>query len=222
MEKETKKTTKTTKKNTTSKKVETVDNSVIEMLLKEIAELKSKINEQEENKTKEEVKEVENKKVKEIKKTGKVNLKDLMEVEVEVERVLDGIGDIVYVDKNTGCEYTWTEKGATEYMTVEVLRRMNNKSSLFLKSPWLKIVDNDDVVEALGLTKLYKNLSLVEDVNTIIELEDFEITNLIKELPNEYKNILSTNVLSKILSGELNNINEIRRLERLLGKEFSV
>lgn len=219
MEKETKKTTKTTKKSATNKKAETVDNNVIEMLLKEIAELKAKVNEQEESKSKEEV---EKKKVKETKKIGKVNLKDLMEVEVEVERVLDGIGDIVYVDKNTGCEYTWTEKGATEYMTVEVLRRMNNKSSLFLKSPWLKIVDNDDVVEALGLTKLYKNLSLVEDVNTIIELEDFEITNLIKELPNEYKNILSTNVLSKILSGELNNINEIRRLERLLGKEFSV
>lgn len=216
MEKETKKTTKTTTKKNATKKAETIDNSVIEALLKEIADLKEKINKQE-DKPKTEVKED-----KKNKKFGKINLKDLMDTEVEVERVLDGIGDIVYIDKNTGCEYTWTEKGSTEYMTVEVLRRMNNKSSLFLKSPWLKIVDNDDVVEALGLTKLYKNISLVEDVNTIIELEDGEIIELIKELPNEYKNILSTNVLAKIISGELNNINEIRRLERLLGKEFSV
>jgi len=218
MEKEVKTTTKKTTRKSSSKKAEaSADKDILNALLQEIAELKAKLNENEKDKVKE-VKTT----TKKTTRNGKINLQDLKDVEVEVVRVLDGIGDIVYIDKNTGCEYTWSEKGSIEYMTVEVLRRMNNKSSLFLKSPWLKIEENEDVIEALGLTKLYNNLSLVEDVNSVINLEDFEITNLIEELPNEYKNILSTNVLSKIISGELNNINEIRRLERLLGKEFSV
>lgn len=206
--------TKTTRK-TSTKKIEeaTIDNNVVEMLMKQIAELQAQIQQQD-------------KKVEVKESTEKTNKKrrntfnDIRDVEVEVQRVIGGVGDVKYVDKKTGDEYTWKEEGSIEYMTGDVLRRMNSTSQLFLKAPWLRILDNDEVIEVLGLKELYKNIDSIEDVNMLASMDEDELERLVKSLSLEYKNVLSTNVAYKISSEELNNINAIRKFERVLGKEF--
>lgn len=212
--KETDVKTKTTRKTSTKKTEETkIDNSVVEMLMKQIAELQAQIQQQDK---KVEVKES-------IEKTDKKRrntFNDIRDVEVEVQRVIGGVGDVKYVDKKTGDEYTWKEEGSIEYMTGDVLRRMNSTSQLFLKAPWLRILDNDEVIEVLGLKELYKNIDSIEDVNMLASMEEDELERLVKSLSLEYKNVLSTNVAYKISSEELNNINAIRKFERVLGKEF--
>lgn len=212
--KETDVKTKTTRKTSTKKTEETkIDNSVVEMLMKQIAELQAQIQQQDK---KVEVKES-------IEKTDKKRrntFNDIRDVEVEVQRVIGGVGDVKYVDKKTGDEYTWKEEGSIEYMTGDVLRRMNSTSQLFLKAPWLRILDNDEVIEVLGLKELYKNIDAIEDVNMLASMEEDELERLVKSLSLEYKNVLSTNVAYKISSEELNNINAIRKFERVLGKEF--
>lgn len=212
--KETDVKTKTTRKTSTKKTEETkIDNSVVEMLMKQIAELQAQIQQQDK---KVEVKES-------IEKTDKKRrntFNDIRDVEVEVQRVIGGVGDVKYVDKKTGDEYTWKEEGSIEYMTGDVLRRMNSTSQLFLKAPWLRILDNDEVIEVLGLKELYKNIDSIEDVNMLASMDEDELERLVKSLSLEYKNVLSTNVAYKISSEELNNINAIRKFERVLGKEF--
>ena len=48
-----------------------------------------------------------------------------------------------------------------------------------------------------------------------------DLRQVINDIDDEkYKNVLSTNVAYKISSEELNNINAIRKFERVLGKEF--
>lgn len=206
--------TKTTRKTSTKKTEETtIDNSVVEMLMKQIAELQAQIQQQDK---KVEIKES-------IKKTDKKRrntFNDIRDVEVEVQRVIGGVGDVKYVDKKTGDEYTWKEEGSIEYMTGDVLRRMNSTSQLFLKAPWLRILDNDEVIEVLGLKELYKNIDSIEDVDMLASMDEDELERLVKSLSLEYKNVLSTNVAYKISSEELNNINAIRKFERVLGKEF--
>lgn len=212
--KETDVKTKTTRKTSTKKTEEaTIDNNVVEMLMKQIAELQAQIQQQDK---KVEVKESTEKTDKKRRNT----FNDIRDVEVEVQRVIGGVGDVKYVDKKTGDEYTWKEEGSIEYMTGDVLRRMNSTSQLFLKAPWLRILDNDEVIEVLGLKELYKNIDAIEDVNMLASMDEDELERLVKSLSLEYKNVLSTNVAYKISSEELNNINVIRKFERVLGKEF--
>lgn len=205
-----------TKKRTTKK--ESVENKAMEEFMKELEKLKK----QNEELTKQINKQNDDSKVvvEKPKKKAKVSLKDIRDEEVTVQRVVGGIGSVKFIDGKTGDEYLWSEIGDTEIVTVEVLKRMSSKSSMFLKTPWLKIIDNDDVVDALGLKSLYEALELVEDVDRVMNMSDSEIHNLISKLSQGYKETMAINLQTKINLGELTNITTIRKFEKLLEKEF--
>lgn len=205
-----------TKKRTTKK--ESVENKAMEEFMKELEKLKKQNEElmKQINKQNDDSEVV----VEKPKKKAKVSLKDIRDEEVTVQRVVGGIGSVKFIDGKTGDEYLWSEIGDTEIVTVEVLKRMSSKSSMFLKTPWLKIIDNDDVVDALGLKSLYEALELVEDVDRVMNMSDSEIRNLISKLSQGYKETMAINLQTKINLGELTNITTIRKFERLLEKEF--
>lgn len=209
-------TPKKTKSTTTKKKETTVDSSVVEMLMKEIEALKMQLSQKEDDK--EEILEV--KKPTNKREKLRATFNEIRDVEVEVKRVIGGIGSVKYIDKKTGDEYVWTEEGSSEYMTVDVLKRMNSKSPLFLKAPWLRILDNDDAIEVLGLKEIYHNIDLIDDIDELVKLKEDELKELVESLSLEYRNVLATNIMDKINLEELNNINAIRRFERVLKKEF--
>ena len=210
---------KKTRSTTVEKKKEsTVDASVVEMLMKEIEALKMQLSQKENDK--EEIVEV--KKTTNKREKLRTTFNEIRDVEVEVKRVIGGIGSVKYIDKKTGDEYIWTEEGSSEYMTVDVLKRMNSKSPLFLKAPWLRILDNDDAIEVLGLKEIYHNIDLVDNIDELVKLKEHELEQLVESLSLEYKNVLATNIMDKINLEELNNINAIRRFERVLKKEFLV
>lgn len=211
-------TPKKAKSTTTKKKEITVDSSVVEMLMKEIEALKMQLSQKEDDK--DEILEV--KKPTNKREKLRATFNEIRDVEVEVKRVIGGIGSVKYIDKKTGDEYVWTEEGLSEYMTVDVLKRMNSKSPLFLKAPWLRILDNDDAIEVLGLKEIYHNIDLIDDIDELVKLKEHELEQLVESLSLEYKNVLATNIMDKINLEELNNINAIRRFERVLKKEFLV
>ena len=230
VEKDLKKTTttttkgrKTTTKASTSKapikeevkKEITIDEDLVKKLLNKIDTLEKEI---EDSKVE---KETTDKKVEEKPKTinKKATFKEIRNEEFAVQRVLDGIGDVFYKDKITGYEFTWKEKGDIEYIQGEILKRMNN-SPLFLKTPWLKIIDNDEIVDLFGLRQLYDDIELIEDVDKVLKLSDSQLGDIVNRLPKEYKQVLGTNIASNITNGTLNDINIIRKFERLLKKQF--
>ncbi|MEG2289636.1 MAG: hypothetical protein RSC24_06675 [Clostridium sp.] len=203
-------------------KVVDVDNSdVIAMLMKQVAELTEQLGKQStvvntETVKKKEIQEPDSKKKK------RATFKDIKDDEVLTERVIAGIGDVKYIDKKTGDEYLWPEEGSTEYLTVDTLKRMIGRSPTFLKEPWIKIVDNEDAIEVLGLKDLYRKIEAIDDINSIIEMSDNELYDIINGLSRGYRETLATNIMSKVSSGELTNILVIRRLERILDKEFMI
>lgn len=209
--------TKTTIKKKATKK-ENTEKQLMEKFMKELEELKRQ--------NEELIKQIDNKKDEEEKKKDKpkrkvkVSLKDIRNEEVTVQRVIGGMGSVHFVDVKTGDEYVWAEIGDTEVVTVDVLKRMVGKNSMYLKTPWLKIIDSDDAVEALGLKSLYRALELTEDIDTLLKMSDSEINNLVNKLSQDYKESMAINIQTKILSGELTNVHTIRKLERLLEKEF--
>lgn len=206
----------TTKKKVTKK--ENTEKQLMEKFMKELEELKrqnEELKKQIDNKKDEEEKIAEK-----PKRKPKVSLKDIRNEEVTVQRVIGGMGSVHFVDTKTGDEYVWAEIGDTEIVTVDVLKRMAGKNSMYLKTPWLKIIDSDDAIEALGLKSLYRELELTDDIDSLLKMSEGEINSLVNKLSQDYKETMSINIQSKILSGELTNVYTIRKLERLLGKEF--
>ena len=214
----------TTKKATPSKakvdKVEevikpTTDNDVIALLMKQIADLQNQMNQPKVTEVIETVKE----EVTTKPTSKKVTFQSIRNEEIMLKRVAGGMGVVIYKDKKTGDEFVWREIGDTEYVTGDIMKRMGDK---FLKTPWLKIMDNNDAIDIFNLRSLYDDIELIENVDKIIDMDDSKIYEIINRLTNEYKQVLATNIMGKISSEELSNINVIRKFERLLGKEFLV
>ena len=212
-----KKTTTTRAKATkVNEVVKEPDNSdTIALLMQQIADLQNQINQSKVEKVTETVKvEVTTKPT-----SKKATFQSIRNEEIMLKRVVGGMGVVIYKDKKTGDEFVWREVGDTEYVSGDIMKRM---SPNFLKTPWLKIIDNDDAIDVFNLRALYDDIELIENVDKIIDMNDSKIYEIINRLSNEYKQVLATNIMGKISSGELSNINVIRKFERLLGKEFLV
>ena len=220
-----KKDVKTTvKKATTTKAKATKVNEVVKesdnsdaiaLLMQQIADLQNQINQSKVEKVTETVKE----EVTTKPTSKKTTFQSIRNEEILLKRVVGGMGIVIYKDKKTGDEFVWREVGDTEYVSGDIMKRM---SPNFLKTPWLKIIDNDDAIDVFNLRALYDDIELIENVDKIIDMDDSKIYEIINRLSNEYKQVLATNIMGKISSGELSNINVIRKFERLLGKEFLV
>lgn len=214
----------TTKKVTPSKTKATKVNEVVKepnnsdaiaLLMQQIADLQNQINQSKVEKVTETVKE----EITTKPTSKKITFQSIRNEEILLKRVVGGMGVVIYKDKKTGDEFVWREVGDTEYVSGDIMKRM---SPNFLKTPWLKIIDNDDAIDVFNLRALYDDIELIENVDKIIDMDDSKIYEIINRLSNEYKQVLATNIMGKISSGELSNINVIRKFERLLGKEFLV
>lgn len=149
-------------------------------------------------------------------KITKAYLNKIKEKEVVVKSVN---GNVTFKSPKTNIMYQWLENGDEEVLTISEILAMESSSKRFLHTPWL-IVEDDDVVEALALGRLYHVINKIENIEELLDMEIYEIENLIKEVPKEFKNSLSSNILIKVQSGELRDYILIQELERILGKTF--
>ena len=86
---------------------------------------------------------------------------------------------------------------------------------LYLRTQLL-IVDDERIIEGLGLEKLYKDIELVENIDELIELEEEEIERIIKGLSVGCKNNLRDEVNKKIKNCEIRDYMIVNMLKRLL------
>ena len=123
-------------------------------------------------------------------------------------RVTSCYGRVVYKSKKTGEVFKWLETGDDQYFTVQDVLDMDNQSHKFLRTPWL-LIDDEEVVEAMGLTKMYGYINRLEDID-----------ELCQNLSKVYKNNLARIVNQKVEEKELRDVVVIRKLQELLDKDF--
>lgn len=145
-------------------------------------------------------------------KFTKAKLYGIKDEIVPVRNILDG--KVIYVSPKTKIKYKWLEKGDIEYLSIEEVLAMDSKK-LYLRTPLL-IVDDERIVEGLGLERLYKDIELVENIDKLIELEEEEIERIIKGLSVGCKNNLRDEVNKKIKNCEIRDYMIVNMLKRLL------
>ena len=145
-------------------------------------------------------------------KWTKASLYNIKNEMVEVRNVLDG--KVVYVSPKTKLKYKWLEKGDVEILSVEEILAMDSKK-IFLRTPVL-VVEDERVVEGLGLGKVYRDIELIENTEKLEELDIDELKEFVEGLSDECKNNLRDEMNKKINNYEIRDYMVVDTLKGLL------
>lgn len=150
---------------------------------------------------------------------GKYTKAMLNDIEDEIITVRSVVNNVYYESAKTNTGYEWIEIGDTEQMSIKEILGMEKRSRIFLHTPWL-IVEDDRVVEALGLTELYDIIGKIEDIETLLEMDSEDIRRLYKKLPHEYKKNFINNIYKKVANNEIRDMVLIKSLEDILNVDL--
>ena len=145
-------------------------------------------------------------------KWTKASLYNIKNEMVEVRNVLDG--KVVYVSPKTKLKYKWLEKGDIEILSVEEVLAMDSKK-IFLRTPVL-VIDDERVIEGLGLGKVYRDIELIENTEKLEELDIDELKEFVEGLSDECKNNLRDEMNKKINNYEIRDYMVVDTLKGLL------
>lgn len=156
-------------------------------------------------------------------KTKNELLYDLdMKAQVPVRKIC--FGQVGYRCKTVNRFLEWNTDGAENMMTIEEVLNMNNTSPKFFHTPKL-IIDDVEVMKALGLTELYNTLFEVEDLNVFYGNQLSYVSNKLSEMPKDLRNEVITRTVNMIASGELktnNMLGIIRLLKNTYGIDIEI
>jgi hypothetical protein len=160
---------------------------------------------------------------KEADKDKKINKKldnkfskaDLAKIGDEVVIVKSAVDNVTFTSPKTKIEYNWSVKGDVEPLPVSEILAMEGTSKRFLHTPWL-VIEDDRVIQALGLKRIYDLIKKVEDIEELVKLSKDDIKSIFEELPPQYKNNFKNEIYRKVKSRELNNLTTIDDLSDIL------
>lgn len=129
-------------------------------------------------------------------------------------------GRLTYISKKTGLQTRWSNYGDIEYLDVAELMTMKASQPKFLTEPWL-VIEDDDVVEFLGLKHLYQKLVDVDDLNSFFNKSHTEMEKILDRIPNGVKESIATRARKMVEDGTLYDNRKIRVIEEKLQIDLS-
>ena len=163
--------------------------------------------------------------VEEVKEVVKEEKSVLKKKKIDLDQLVScrnvTMGNLIYVSRKTGLQTLWMNYGDEEYLDVGELLTMKASQPKFLSEPWL-IIDDEDVVEYLGLKHLYAKLTEVENIDKFFEKSHEEIKSIIGKLPNGTKGSIITRARQLVEEGSLYDNRKIKVLEDSLKIDLSL
>lgn len=145
-------------------------------------------------------------------KRERTTKKKKIDLNEEIEVINFTSGNLFYRSPKTGRRYDFAEFGSSDFMTVDELKTMLSAHPTFLRAPWLLVLDSN-IVEYLGLTKLYENIKTPEQIDRIFGLSASELKPVLNSLPVGMKPLIVGRALIKIKNEELDSRLVIKLLE---------
>ncbi len=129
-------------------------------------------------------------------------------------------GKVLYRSKKTGAEWVLTEYGDTDQIEVSELVTMKNAHPRYLKEPWLLILD-DDVVDYLGLSKLYNNVLDPDELDELFKISNNKFEKMLKNAPRGMRQLIVGTAKQKLENGTFDSIKKKTLIEETYGIELS-
>jgi hypothetical protein len=128
-------------------------------------------------------------------------------------------GSLVYQSRKTGMEVKFEQYGDIEYLEVGELLTMRSSQRRFLDEPWILILD-EEVVNYLGLDKLYKKLVNPDNIDEIFNFKQERFIEVIQSAPRGYSQLIVSRAKAKMADGTLDSVAKIKALEERYNVEL--
>lgn len=128
-------------------------------------------------------------------------------------------GTLVYVSSRTGERFMWDGFGAENDMELQDLRAAKNSAKAFFENNWF-MIDDQDVIEHLGVARMYRNSLSLDSFDGLFELPPDEIEKTIAAIPAGQKSSVAYRAKQLIDEGKIDSIKVITALEKCLGVEL--
>ncbi|PLR99641.1 hypothetical protein [Bacillus sp. T33-2] len=124
-------------------------------------------------------------------------------------------GRLTYISRKSGLQTVWSNYGDVEYLEFAELLTMKSSQPKFLNEPWI-FVEDEEVVNQLGLKEVYKNIIPLNEVDEFFALDVNKAKEILPKLPRGMKDLIGDQARKAIQSGDLYNIQLVRLLEQEL------
>lgn len=128
-------------------------------------------------------------------------------------------GVLVYVCSRTGERFMWDGFGAENDMELQDLRAAKNSAKGFFENNWF-MIDDQDVLEYLGVERMYRNSLTLDGFDELFELPVDQIEEKIQNIPNGQRASVAYRAKQLIDEGKIDSIKVITVLEKCLGVEL--
>lgn len=129
-------------------------------------------------------------------------------------------GELIYVGRKSGLNYTWADYGDVTYVEYQDLQASYSTKSRFLKDP-LFVIEDEELIALWSnmLTPIYTKMVEL-DFDDLFRCSVKEMKRKLKDAPSGAKKSIMSRASAMILSGELDSISKIKALDEVLGTEL--
>lgn len=125
-------------------------------------------------------------------------------------------GTLAWGSPKTNAEFILEGFGTSEWIEVSELITMKSRHPRILTEPWIIIEDDMEVVEFLGLKKVYDKILSVDELQSFFKKSIKDMENALNVIPNGLKTLIASRALQMVVSEELTDTRKIKLLERTL------
>jgi hypothetical protein len=130
-------------------------------------------------------------------------------------------GTLVYTSRKTGLSVKFEKYGDVEYLEIGELLTMRSGQKRYLDEPWILIMD-DEVVQYLGLDKMYKKLVSPQNVDQIFSFDLETYKEVVENAPIGYAQLIISRAKERLKDGSLDSMAKIKVLEEKFKVELVV
>ena len=128
--------------------------------------------------------------------------------------------NLMYISDKTKETFIWEEYNDSHYITMGELIAMKSSQARFLNEGWI-IVNDEEAIEFLGLTKIYGAIFEVDNLDEFLDSDKDNIERILKNVPNGFKGTIAQRARER-LEDETLDRNKIKLLESLLDIDLKI
>lgn len=124
-------------------------------------------------------------------------------------------GRLIYISNRTRAKFIWDGFGTTQYVEMGELLDMRGSSPKFLQEVSF-VVEDEEAVDMLGLTKLYEDIDEIYSLEELLQHPHTDLKEILPNLPKSIKDSVGTTARKMIKDGSLDSISAIDAIEKSL------
>lgn len=128
-------------------------------------------------------------------------------------------GMLTYKSRRNGNPLYFQSFGDSDYIQFGELQTMRSTQPAFFQNNWI-LIDDDDVLDALGVRKYYENSLRIGDFDTVFNKTPKQLASILAKIPAAQKSVLFHLAADKVKSGEIDSKKKIETLEEAFGVSF--